>query len=301
MKTILLLFVLLQIALQAQIPTQPTWLGMTQPGNPNTKYATLFEEGGGRYFFTATHWQPAPNETIIFGNGRKGVVKQIHNIRGGWNQNQYDISIGEFKNPVKAKRIKVWWVKPPNWIQNEIIIKGFAYEGEYVGERGANGAYPPIEMYDESLAFMTATTGIIKRGYSGSPVLFQNTITGEYTCVGLNCGYHGDPFNTSGGWVHLVHIIYQKFFHLFPQFLQPPTTPTMIQTLTGDGRMKVSFKGNPNYRMECSLNLQQGTWFPVEENSAFCGYEPQPGPGEQIFWYDLASAPSMFFRGALSP
>ncbi len=298
MKSLILFVVLLQLVSMAfakfPLKDQPDCLGITFNSKYGWSYATLFEGGGSKYYFTCEHWHPRDGETLTFGNGAKGVVKTTYFIRGGAGVNQFDITVGELVTPVNVTPIPVWWKRPTDagFVQGQISITGFGaldetHFGSFTGSEGLIYDNYPIEFY-RSLFFKTQTVNLIGPGYSGAPIFYQNKLLGINSGAWINS--NGDY---GGGVVNLVSMEYQEFFPLFPKFLQPQLT---INQVGGEAHVVLDDPFGV-FKVVSSPSLsEQAVWIPVETNSEYLG---STSVGKVTTFRLNKTSGSMFFKAGI--
>lgn len=283
------MFFFIKTAVANLLKDQPEYLGIT----PDWRYATLFEGGGSKFYFTSKFHHSEPGTIITFGNGQKGVVKMIHDIRGGYLSLEYDLAIGELVNPVSAKPVKTWWCKPPEFdtLDGGITVTGFGRNGWFTGTRGALWDDCSPEIF-KGLHYLNPLIG---KGFCGAPIFYQDYL------LGINWGYFcsGDI----GGLVTSVYKVQGEYPYFFPKFLQPPIEPT-ISIRAVNGQIEVVLKSPINYKYRIRNNEDvsfKGAWKITENENHFKGYEPCPGPWETILKWNPKGNKNMFFRAEIVP
>lgn len=293
MKIIALLLLFLVETVTAN-PTkgQPEYLGITLE-ETKWRYATLFEGGGGKFYFTSARYPTEQGMVLTFGNGEKGVVKNTHKIRGGFLALEYDLAIGELINPISAKPVKTWWNKPPDFdsLDGKITVTGFGPDGWFTGTQGVLLNASP-ECFDGLRDF----NPIMGERFLGSPIFYQDYF------LGINCGYFCSE-GEEGGLTTMAYKVLEEFPHLFPKFLQPPIEPT-VSTRLLNGRIEVILKSPiiDKYRISNNeeINFEDG-WKTTENEAHFMGYDPCPGPWETILIWNPEVNTRMFFRAEIIP
>ncbi len=300
MKTILLL-ISAMLSLRnadAQVTGQPECVGLTLGGS--WKYATLIDlpgtENDGLYYFTCSHWRPQTGEILTFGNGDTAEVESTNELRGGyWNNQQYELAIGKLKTRVTAKPVAVWWSRGFSDIRRDMTLRGYGIDGWYTGYDCFTIAEHPSEI--NQCVLFTAPAGVVRSGYSGSPVFMLDG--SELKLLGINWGTWsstGDP--VSRGIATMIGPVLQEYPELFPQFLQPPPTPS-VSIATSGGMMLITLRsGNPAMQITMNEDPSQYQWYPADRSVSSLGYVECPsGPWETVLKWDPQIAPRVLFRG----
>lgn len=300
MKTILFVIaVMLSLrSAHAQVPGQPECVGLTLDGS--WTYATLIDlpgsENDGLYYFTCSHWHPQAGQILTFGNGDTAEVESTNVLRGGYfNNQQYDLAIGKLKTRVTAKPAAVWWSRQFSDIRSDMTLRGYGIDGWFTGYDCFTISESPSEI-NQSILF-TAPAGVIRPGYSGSPIFLMDGT--ELKLLGINWGQWssvGDP--VSRGIATMIGPVLKEYPELFPQFLRPPTTPSLTIGMS-DGMILLTLKsGNPAMQITMNEDPSQYEWYPADRCISSRGYLQCPsGPWETVLKWDPRIAPRALFRG----
>jgi len=306
MKTILitsLLTVVFVAKLFAALPleNQPECLGMKWRsvivnGFPqeNFVYGTLFEPSR-KYFVSCSHWHPEAGDVLTFGkNGATGTVKSITLIRAGSTYGEYELSIGEFEEPVNAVPAETWWYKPPNLVEGS-CVEGFAGTSEYSYGKFTGTAN---EIYGESESgrgwkyqSSDAPGGGFQNGFSGCPIFFQGKLLGA----------HWGNSSFTVGQANPIYMVFADYWSstAFQQFgfTQPPEMAFMTISPLPCNKMQLILKRRPGMTGEMDFSNDLNNWFPIESSTELESFEYE----ETTPWTTKAivsvSSSKTFFRG----